>query len=271
MRVRVCVCVIGGWLGGEGDVGTPFLQERKRTSCHSVESRHKSRVASATYGSQHRIGFSLTRDVREASAAALRLEVGVRARIAGCEVAFPLSRRIGHLRVSELARLAYQAAELAVGVHRALVCVDFRDGIERRFIAAGALDRCRNLIERRETAVCLHLIIGALVAALDEQQALAGCSTWIHNVARRNGIDLRRRLATFAVAFRLTRHLQRDRIGGACSIGTEVRSVYPTLYCRLLALVVEPNEIVRVGGATTRVCRIRSMLVSREGHPRGAT
>ncbi len=214
--------------------------------------------ASATYGSQHRIGFSLTRDVREASAAALRLEVGVHAHIAGCEVAFPLSRLSGHLRVSELARLANRAAELAVGVHRALVCVDLHDGIERRFIAAGALDRCRNLIERRETAVCLHLIIGARAAALDEQQALAVCSTWIHNVARRNGIDLRRRLATFAVAFRLTRHLQRDRIGGALSRLALLREclvgqVDPPLLVRLAALFVESSDIVRVGGFTRKI------------------
>ncbi len=177
-----------------------------------------------------------------------------------------------HLRISELARLANRAAELAVGIHRALVSVVFHDIIERRFIAAGALDRCRHLIERLATAVCLHLIIGALAAALplDEQQALAFCSTWIHDHARRNGIDLRRRLAAFAFAVRLTRNLQRDTIG-ALSVGTEVCSVYPTLRVRLLALVVVPNDIVRVGGATIRVCRIRSMLLSREGHPKGAS
>jgi hypothetical protein len=168
---------------------------------------------------------------------------------------------------SELARLANRAAELAVGIHRALVSVDFHDVIERRFIAAGALDRCRNFMERRETAVCLHLIIGASAAALDEQQAVAFCSTWIRDVARRNGIDLNRRLAAFAFAFRLTRHLQSDRIGGAFSVCTEVCSVYPTLLVRLLALVVVPNDIVGLRGATNRVSWIRSKLNVKERTP----
>ena len=115
-------------------------------------SRCKFCVASTAQTSLHCVGSSTAACIFEANAAALCLQVGVLAHVAGCDDALPLSRTAGHLRISELAKLVERAPELAVGdvAHGGVL---FSDGIERIFTAPGALDRRRHGIERRQPAV----------------------------------------------------------------------------------------------------------------------